>query len=273
MGCWVRVSWHQIPTAYWMIRLWEGCFSFLSLCPIPVNGNQQQGGYEDLFSVKSCLHMLSCFEQGTGHPITANPDGLLIFLCQFFSLKLSTCLVRAPPGKNGLQAHSFLQEWILSPHIWSSFANRHKYSVIALKCAGNNTANCSLGWLRRCSETERVRAAGGCKALSLSHCDSRCLRAPMFTGAFTAPHPYATTWPKDTWVFLTSLRQNSWPSHLLHTLLPTDSLVIPSQDHLKRHLFRKAFPDDPYQYKWLLFKSPAHKTLQAHPFLYTHLTF
>ena len=114
-------------------------------------------------------------------------------------------------GAYRLQTHSFPQEWILSTHDWSAFANGHKYPVIASKCTGDNTANCSLWWLMRCSETEWVRARGSCETLRSESLQRRSLRALVFTSAFK-PHTHMSTARlKDTLILLTLVRQPNLP--------------------------------------------------------------
>lgn len=163
--------------------------------------------------MKLWLHMLSCFEQGTRQSINGSADDLLIFLSILIS---QVCYLPCEGGlreKNRLEAHSFLQEWILSTPIWSPFANRHKYSVIALKCTGTNMANCSLWWLRRCSETERVWATGGCKALK-----SESLRWPQPPSSNVHKClDNSTTWPKDTWILLTHWDNATHPAPATHS--------------------------------------------------------
>lgn len=219
---------------------------------------------------------LTCFYalNSTGYSINGSIDNLLIFLYQFLSLKVSTCLVREAQQENRLQAHSFIQEWILSPHIWFPFANRHKYSVTASECTGNNRANCSLWWLRRCSETEQVCAMGGCKALRSESLWCHSPRAAMFTSALTTPHTYVHHLAQGHLNTSHLIETTQLTHHLLHTLLPTNSLAIPYQDHRKCQLFSKAFPDDPSQPKWW---SPLATTPTGHckptNSIYAHLTF
>ena len=168
--------------------------------------------------------------------------------------------MREAPGKNRLQAHSFIQECILSPHIWFPFANSHKYSVTASECTVNNMANCSPWWLRRCSETERICAMGGCKALRSESLWCCSLQALMFTSALTTSHTYVHHLAQGHLNTFHIIETTQLNHHLLHSLLPTNSLAIPYQGHLKCHLFRKAFLDDPSQSKWQPSLAPPQDT-------------
>ena len=212
--------------------------------------------------------MSSLFEKGTGHSIKGSTDDLLILLYQFSSLKFATFLVRKAQGANRLQAHSFSREWILSPHYWSAFAKRHKYSVIALECTGDNMANCSLWWLTRCSETEWVRARGSCETPGSESWQCCSLQALMFTdvwSAFKLHTHMSTARLKDILILFTAVRQSNLPTtcNILSWLLTAQ----PSQDQLNCHLPSRVFPDDPTQIQMtLLINLQSHKTLQAHQF-------
>lgn len=95
-----------------------------------------------------------------------------------------------------------------SLHIWSLIANRHKYSATALACAGDNMANCSLQWLRHCSETEWEAV----KLSRLSHCSAAALGLWCSRAPWRLPTHMSTTQPKDTSVLLTSWWQHNQPT-------------------------------------------------------------
>lgn len=158
---------------------------------------------------------LTCFYalNSIGHSISGGTDNLLIFLYQFLSIKAQQ--------ENRLQAHSFIQEWILSPQIRFPFANRHKYSVTASECTGNNMANCSCDDSGIALKQNRFVQWEAVKLSGLSHCDATALGLRCSQVPWQLHTHMSTTWPKDTSILLTSLRQHSSPTtcYILSSLL------------------------------------------------------